>query len=125
MEVALAYRHIQPVASGLTGEGLALRQVLGFSSRMVSGCRRRASAQPQARGDDDDVSVSSAAASAAASAETPSERLWARWHRFSVKLTRIAYKRRQWAHLGRWLKSIKQGVRQIPDEDVKDWWTAL
>ena len=97
---------------------------------MVSWCRRRASAQPQARGDDDDVSVSSAAALAEAPHNklpeaTPSERLWARWHRFAAKLARIAYKRRQWAHLGRWLKSIKQGVRQIPDEDVKDWWTAL
>ena len=46
-----------------------------------------------------------------------------RWLRFSHELLRLAFKRRLWAHLGRWLRAVKQGVRQ--QTELADWWTAL
>ena len=46
-----------------------------------------------------------------------------RWLRLSGQLLRLAFKRRLWAHLGRWLRAIKNGVRLRTEID--DWWTAL
>ena len=46
-----------------------------------------------------------------------------RWLRFSHELLRLAFKRRLWAYLGRWLRALKQGVRQRTVLD--EWWTAL
>ena len=34
-----------------------------------------------------------------------------RWRRFAVGAQRIAYKRRQWAALGHWLRTITRGER--------------
>ena len=39
--------------------------------------------------------------------ETPEQR----WRRFVVSAQRIAYKRRQWAALGHWLRVISSGRR--------------
>lgn len=38
------------------------------------------------------------------------------WARFVVCLRRLAFKRRCWGHLGRWLKVIKAGLRNAPDD---------
>ena len=46
-----------------------------------------------------------------------------RWLRLSGALLRLAFKRRLWAHLGRWLRAVKNGVRLLTEID--DWWTAL
>ena len=46
-----------------------------------------------------------------------------RWLRLSGELLRLAFKRRLWAHLGRWLRAIKNGVRL--QTEINDWWTAL
>ena len=46
-----------------------------------------------------------------------------RWLRLSGELLRLAFKKRLWAHLGRWLRAVKNGVRQ--QTAIADWWTAL
>ena len=52
-----------------------------------------------------------------------SEEVILRWLRLSGQLLRLAFKRRLWAHLGRWLRAVKHGVRLLTEID--DWWTAL
>ena len=52
-----------------------------------------------------------------------SEEVILRWLRLSGQFLRLAFKRRLWAHLGRWLRAIKNGVRLRTEID--DWWTAL
>ena len=47
------------------------------------------------------------------------------WLRLSVGQMRIAFKRRCWAHLGRWLSATKKGVRVLRDDDINSWWKAL
>ena len=34
-----------------------------------------------------------------------------KWVSFTLRLCRLAFKRRQWGHLGQWLKAIKAGER--------------
>ena len=48
-----------------------------------------------------------------------------RWKRFVIELRRLAYKRRKWAHLGRWLNAIKRGIRMQEDRELESWWTGL
>ena len=33
------------------------------------------------------------------------------WASFTARLCRLAFKRRQWGHLGQWLRAIKAGER--------------
>ena len=33
------------------------------------------------------------------------------WTSFTARLIRLAFKRRQWGHLGQWLRAIKAGER--------------
>ena len=47
------------------------------------------------------------------------------WLRSSVEQLRIAFKRRCWSHLGRWLSATKRGVRVLRDDDINAWWKAL
>ena len=84
-----------------------------FSARMFLRCRRRSAAAPEASAEQTRV------------CRSPSWWLLARWHRLASELARLAFKRRLWAHLGRWLNAAKRGVRQIPDADIQDWWKAL
>ena len=34
-----------------------------------------------------------------------------KWVSFTARLCRLAFKRRQWGHLGQWLRAIKAGER--------------
>jgi len=45
------------------------------------------------------------------------------WRLLACALLRLAFKRRLWAHLGRWLGATKNGVRL--QTELADWWTAL
>ena len=38
-----------------------------------------------------------------------------KWVSFTARLCRLAFKRRQWGHLGQWLKAIKAGERVDDD----------
>ena len=58
-------------------------------------------------------------------AEPVRERVVAQWKRYAKEILRLGFKRKQWSHLGRWLNAARKGVRQIPDQDVGDWWKAL
>ena len=47
------------------------------------------------------------------------------WVRWVGLLRRIAFLKKKFAHSGRWIKAIQNGVRLIPDKAIADWWKKL
>ena len=47
------------------------------------------------------------------------------WVRWMGLLRRIAFLKKKFAHSGRWIKAIQNGVHLIPARAIDDWWKKL